>query len=172
MGRMARNGPSQRFRRGVWTQGQRQDDALWSSKTHSCESSIAAPNYSAHADCIRLDSTSPFATVTLSTSLVSFKCPSEARHLPDSFTVQVGFVQDPQHKKLGDRTGPWAEPRPKEEMLTDYSDFNEPCLKLLRSIEDPSIWGIFHSQPIDSPQDDRVILIGDAVSYRHSTHPR
>ncbi|KAK4055930.1 hypothetical protein OIO90_002923 [Microbotryomycetes sp. JL221] len=80
----------------------------------------------------------------------------------------VGFVQDLDKKKLGDHTGPWAEERPRSEMLKDYSDFNEQCLEMLKCIENPSIWGIFELPDIESCVDDRVLLIGDAD---HATTP-
>ncbi|GAA5821033.1 hypothetical protein JCM11251_001931 [Rhodosporidiobolus azoricus] len=80
----------------------------------------------------------------------------------------VGFVRDPEHKKLGNHTAPWQEPRPKEEMLEDYAHFNEECKKLLEAIENPSIWGIFALPPIEHAVDDRFVLIGDAA---HATTP-
>ena len=49
-----------------------------------------------------------------------------------STSYQVGFVRDPEHKKLGDRTGPWSEPRPAEEMLEDFSTFSDECVNMLR----------------------------------------
>ncbi|GAA6017097.1 hypothetical protein JCM11491_003256 [Sporobolomyces phaffii] len=80
----------------------------------------------------------------------------------------VGFVRDPEHAKLGDHTGPWSEPRPAEEMMQDFDQFHEPCKKLLRAIENPSIWGIFKLPLIETAVDDRVVLIGDAA---HATTP-
>lgn len=50
---------------------------------------------------------------------------------------QVGFVQDLDHSKLGDRTGPWSEDRPKEEMLSDYANFDKKCLTMLEVRLDP-----------------------------------
>lgn len=43
----------------------------------------------------------------------------------------VGFVQDPEHRKLGDRTGPWSEDRPKAEMMEDFKTFSDKVLSLL-----------------------------------------
>ncbi|GAA5981584.1 hypothetical protein JCM11641_004105 [Rhodosporidiobolus odoratus] len=80
----------------------------------------------------------------------------------------VGFVRDEDHKKLGDHDGPWSESRPKEELLEDFSQFNEDCKELLGEIEDPSIWGIFALPPIEHVTDDRVVLIGDSA---HATTP-
>ncbi|KAM0787333.1 hypothetical protein ACM66B_003422 [Microbotryomycetes sp. NB124-2] len=80
----------------------------------------------------------------------------------------VGFVQDLDHKKLGNHTGPWAEERPRSEMLQDFADFNEQCLQMLKCIENPSIWGIFELPDIESCIDERVVLIGDAD---HATTP-
>ncbi|GAA5901882.1 hypothetical protein JCM6882_008699 [Rhodosporidiobolus microsporus] len=80
----------------------------------------------------------------------------------------VGFVRDPEQKKLGNHTGPWQEPRPKEEMLEDYAQFNDECKKLLEAIDNPSIWGIYALPLIDHIVDDRTVLIGDAA---HATTP-
>ncbi|GAA5901017.1 hypothetical protein JCM8208_007592 [Rhodotorula glutinis] len=55
----------------------------------------------------------------------------------------VGFVRDEEHAKLGGHTGPWSEPRPKEEMLDDFDGFSDQLKELLRAIDNPSIWGIF-----------------------------
>ncbi|GAA6008294.1 hypothetical protein JCM10207_000076 [Rhodosporidiobolus poonsookiae] len=76
----------------------------------------------------------------------------------------VAFVRDPDHKKLGNHSGPWSEPRPKEEMLEDFASFNEQCRALLGAIDSPSIWGIFSLPPIEHIVDDGVVLIGDAAS--------
>lgn len=46
-------------------------------------------------------------------------------------TRKVGFVRDPEHLKLGNHTGPWAEKRPKAEMLRDFDGFTEDCLTML-----------------------------------------
>ncbi|GAA5936503.1 hypothetical protein JCM3775_000838 [Rhodotorula graminis] len=80
----------------------------------------------------------------------------------------VGFVRDEQHAKLGGHTGPWSEPRPKEEMLDDFAGFSEQLKKLLRAIDNPSIWGIFSIPQLSRVSDDRVLLIGDAA---HATTP-
>ncbi|GAA5943555.1 FAD-dependent oxidoreductase [Sporobolomyces koalae] len=80
----------------------------------------------------------------------------------------VGFVRDPEHDKLRDHTGPWSESRPAVEMMRDYAAFNVPCRKLLESIENPSIWGIFKLPLLDCVVDGRVVLIGDAA---HATTP-
>lgn len=40
-------------------------------------------------------------------------------------------MQDPKHVKLGDRTGPWSEDRPKEEMMADFHDFNDESKMIL-----------------------------------------
>ena len=45
---------------------------------------------------------------------------------------QVAFVRDPDHVKLGDKTGPWQEERPSAEMLLDFAGFTEECQNLLR----------------------------------------
>ncbi|ORY88156.1 hypothetical protein BCR35DRAFT_277208 [Leucosporidium creatinivorum] len=80
----------------------------------------------------------------------------------------VGFVQDLDHSKLGDRTGPWSEDRPKEEMLSDYANFDKKSLTMLEAIEKPSVWGIWWLPKIDSCIDDRTVIIGDAS---HATTP-
>ncbi|GAA5881245.1 hypothetical protein JCM1840_000638 [Sporobolomyces johnsonii] len=80
----------------------------------------------------------------------------------------VGFVRDEEHKKLGDHTGPWSEPRPASEMLEDYDHFNDECKALLKAIENPSIWGIFALPALEVAVDDRTVLIGDAA---HATTP-
>jgi len=80
----------------------------------------------------------------------------------------VGFVQDTDHKKLGEHTGPWAEARPKQEMLDDYHNFSPQCHKLLEAIEKPSIWGIWTCPELEVAAEDQVVLIGDAA---HSMTP-
>jgi salicylate hydroxylase len=75
----------------------------------------------------------------------------------------VGFVQDLDHAKLGDRTGPWAEERPKDEMLEDFKTFRPEMLALLKSIKKPSIWGIWVAPELERATGDRVALIGDAA---------
>ncbi|GAA5998820.1 FAD-dependent oxidoreductase [Rhodotorula paludigena] len=80
----------------------------------------------------------------------------------------VAFVRDEEHAKLGNHTGPWSEPRPKEEMLEDFAGFNQQCRDLLGCIETGSIWGIFSINCLDVVTDDRVVLIGDAG---HATTP-
>lgn len=40
-------------------------------------------------------------------------------------------MQDLDHSKLGDRTGPWSEDRPKAEMLSDYANFDQKSLTML-----------------------------------------
>ncbi|BGP51778.1 hypothetical protein JCM10450v2_007734 [Rhodotorula kratochvilovae] len=80
----------------------------------------------------------------------------------------VGFVRDEEHVKLGNHTGPWSEPRPKEEMLDDFASFNDKIQKLLEAIDNPSIWGIFSINKLTHVTDDRVLLIGDAG---HATTP-
>ncbi|KAK4704094.1 salicylate hydroxylase, partial [Phenoliferia sp. Uapishka_3] len=75
----------------------------------------------------------------------------------------VGFVRDPEHLKLGDKTGPWTEERPHSEMLEDYATFTPEILAMLKAIEKPSIWGIFALPPFDTITDERIVLIGDAA---------
>lgn len=43
----------------------------------------------------------------------------------------VNFVQDEGEKKLAGRTGPFAEERPKEEMMQDAEGFSDECMALL-----------------------------------------
>lgn len=73
---------------------------------------------------------------------------------------QVGFVQDQEHAKLGHHTGPWAEERPKEELLEDFKTFRPEALALLRAIKKPSIWGIFECPELEVASGERVVLIG------------
>lgn len=80
----------------------------------------------------------------------------------------VAFVRDTKREKLGDHTGPWAEPRSHDEMLEDFAGFNDDCRALLRSISNPSIWGIFWLPPIETIRDGATVLIGDAA---HATTP-
>ncbi|KAL8279600.1 hypothetical protein RQP46_007913 [Phenoliferia psychrophenolica] len=75
----------------------------------------------------------------------------------------VAFVRDPDHLKLGDHTGPWAEERPSAELLDDFASFTPECKAMLQAIEKPSIWGIFALPPIHNIVDERVVLIGDAA---------
>jgi len=44
----------------------------------------------------------------------------------------VGFVRDEEHAKLGGHTGPWSEPRPKDEMLDDFEAFSDQLKELLK----------------------------------------
>ena len=61
--------------------------------------------------------------------------------LPDcSASAKSG--RSPQHKKINGQTAPWAEDRPKEEMLEDYKGFNKACIGLIESIPKTSVWGI------------------------------
>ncbi|GAA5847343.1 hypothetical protein JCM9279_000247 [Rhodotorula babjevae] len=80
----------------------------------------------------------------------------------------VGFVRDEEHAKLGEHTGPWSEPRPKDEMLEDFETFSDQLKELLGAIDNPSIWGIFAIPQLTHVTDDRVLLIGDAA---HATTP-
>jgi hypothetical protein len=48
----------------------------------------------------------------------------------------------PGHVKINGQTSPWAEERPKAEMLEDFKGFQEECLAMLGAIEKPSVWGI------------------------------
>ena len=81
----------------------------------------------------------------------------------------VAFVKDPKHEKLGGHTGPWAEERPREELLADFAGFTDECLTLLRAVEKPSIWGIWSlDPPIDVIMDGALLLVGDAA---HATTP-
>ncbi|RSH89896.1 hypothetical protein EHS25_001882 [Saitozyma podzolica] len=75
----------------------------------------------------------------------------------------VGFVADPERKKLGTHTSNWSEFRPKEEMLEDFADMDDASLALLKEIEKPSIWGIFRAPVLERAVDERVVLIGDAA---------
>ncbi|GAA5863612.1 hypothetical protein JCM8547_003666 [Rhodosporidiobolus lusitaniae] len=80
----------------------------------------------------------------------------------------VAFVRDENDEKLGDHTAPWAEPRPKEELMADFASFNKDCKKLLEAIDSPSIWGIWDLRSIEYAVDERTVLIGDAA---HGTTP-
>ncbi|BGP03549.1 hypothetical protein NBRC10513v2_007282 [Rhodotorula toruloides] len=80
----------------------------------------------------------------------------------------VAFVRDEEHKKLGNHTSPWSEPRPKAEMMEDFARFNDRCKALLEAIDNPSIWGIFAIPQLTRVTDDRVVLIGDCG---HATTP-
>ena len=53
--------------------------------------------------------------------------------------VKVAFVRDPEQRKLGGHTSPWAEKRPKPEMLQDFKGFTEDCLEML-SVCDLLFW--------------------------------
>ena len=52
--------------------------------------------------------------------------------------------RSPQHKKINGQTAPWAEDRPKAEMLEDYKGFNKACIGLIESIPKTSVWGILY----------------------------
>lgn len=58
--------------------------------------------------------------------------------ITDCFYWQVGFVQDPEHKKLGGHTGPWQEERPHSEMLEDFASFTPQLLEMLKVGADSS----------------------------------
>ncbi|KAK9897455.1 FAD/NAD(P)-binding domain-containing protein [Cystobasidium minutum MCA 4210] len=80
----------------------------------------------------------------------------------------VGFVRDPEHKKIHGQTGPWQENRPIEEMLEDYKGFNDKCVNLMKAIPNPSIWGIFDLPALPFSVGERIVLAGDAA---HGTTP-
>ena len=78
--------------------------------------------------------------------------------------LQVGFVRDENDERLNGRTGPWSEERPKEEMLRDFDSFNDNVKRLLQAISKPSIWGIWELPKLRTSIDEKIVLIGDAVS--------
>ncbi|KAL7005991.1 hypothetical protein EMMF5_004532 [Cystobasidiomycetes sp. EMM_F5] len=88
------------------------------------------------------------------------------------FVNLVGFVRDPEHKKINGQTAPWAEDRPKEEMLEDFKGFNSACIGLIEAIPRTSVWGILIKcsdlPPLPTSIGDRIVLTGDAA---HGTTP-
>jgi hypothetical protein len=62
--------------------------------------------------------------------VLSFSAPSDLHSILP--TIQVAFVRDEEHARLGDHDSPWQEPRPKSEMLEDFKDFGEHAQKLLQ----------------------------------------
>ncbi|CAD6576317.1 MAG: hypothetical protein CYPHOPRED_005971 [Cyphobasidiales sp. Tagirdzhanova-0007] len=80
----------------------------------------------------------------------------------------VGFVRDPDRKKINGQTAPWQEERPHEEMLQDFDGFSGPVRKLIKAIPKPSIWGIFDLPPLPISIGHRIVLTGDA---KHATTP-
>lgn len=95
-------------------------------------------------------------------------------------------MSSPEHKKINGQTAPWAEDRPKEEMLEDFKGFNSACIGLIEAIPRTSVWGILYVKhayltrayayrikcsdlpPLPTSIGDRIVLTGDAA---HGTTP-
>lgn len=94
----------------------------------------------------------------------------------------VAYVRDRDHKRLGDRTGPWSEPRQPEELLAEFESYNDTCKALLKvrqvssplrfvltlgvgrqEIKAPSMWGVFELPVINEWIDERIAIVGDAA---------
>lgn len=76
----------------------------------------------------------------------------------------VAFKSDRTQTTLPENT-PWTKPVSKQEMLDDFADWSDSCQALLNLIEQPTIWALHETAPLNTYKNktQNVIVIGDAA---------
>ncbi|WVQ80856.1 hypothetical protein IAT38_002963 [Cryptococcus sp. DSM 104549] len=80
----------------------------------------------------------------------------------------VGYVHDAQSERCKGRRTPWNEMPCRSELLADYEGFCPAYIELLKIVPNPSRWGVYALQELETCVDERVVLMGDAA---HATTP-